>query len=167
MLKEVNRLLRYNGYFVYSAPPAYRKDKNYPLIWEKLVNIASSMCWNLIAKRVQTAIWIKQENQSCLLQNADQNVIKICDDHDVNDSKPSWRTPLRNCIRLSTTGSDRHKLLLPRPERLSLYSESLSHMGFSLSFHLFIFCCDTSLEENVQTYEFLLYDYDRYRSREI
>lgn len=129
LLKEVNRLLRYNGYFVYSSPPAYRKDKNYPLIWEKLVNITSSMCWNLIAKRVQTAIWIKQENQSCLLQNADQNFIKICDDHDLNDSKPSWRTPLRNCIRLSTTGSDPHKLLLPRPERLSLYSESLSHMG--------------------------------------
>ncbi|KAJ6380840.1 hypothetical protein OIU77_029690 [Salix suchowensis] len=73
LIKEVNRLLRDNGYFVYSAPPAYRKDKDYPLIWDKLVNLTSAMCWKLIAQ----------------------------------------------------------KKLPPRPERLSVYSKSLSKIGIT------------------------------------
>ncbi|KAK4404799.1 putative methyltransferase PMT7 [Sesamum angolense] len=96
LIKEVNRLLRSNGYFVYSAPPAYRKDKEFPLIWDKLMNLTSAMCWKLIARQVQTAIWIKPENNSCLQQNALQNLISICDSKD--DTTPSWKTPLRNCI---------------------------------------------------------------------
>ncbi|KAH0927566.1 hypothetical protein HID58_019822 [Brassica napus] len=38
LLKEVHRLLRPNGYFVYTSPPAYRNDKEYPMIWDKLKN---------------------------------------------------------------------------------------------------------------------------------
>ncbi|XAR69615.1 Sarcosine/dimethylglycine N-methyltransferase [Bertholletia excelsa] len=126
LIKEVNRLLRSNGYFVYSAPPAYRKDKDYPMIWEKLINLTSGMCWELIAKEVQTAIWIKPENQSCLLHNAEQKLVDICDS--VDDSKPSWNTPLKNCVNLS--GPQNHKLP-PRPQRQSEYLESLSTIGIS------------------------------------
>ncbi|KAK6945196.1 putative S-adenosyl-L-methionine-dependent methyltransferase [Dillenia turbinata] len=126
LLKEVNRLLRSNGYFVYSAPPAYRKDKNYPEIWNKLVNITSSMCWKLIAQKVQTAIWRKQENQECLQNNVEQKLIDLCDD--VDHLNPSWKSPLRNCIMLSRAGLDSHELP-PRPQRLSVYSASLSTMG--------------------------------------
>uniref|UniRef100_A0A5B6ZZI6 Methyltransferase n=1 Tax=Davidia involucrata TaxID=16924 RepID=A0A5B6ZZI6_DAVIN len=126
LLKEVNRLLRSNGYFVYSAPPAYRKDKDFPIVWDKLTNLTSRMCWKLIAREVQTAIWIKQENQSCLLHNAEQKLINICDS--VDDSEPSWNKPLRNCITLSSARSDPQKLP-PRPQRLSEYSESLRHIG--------------------------------------
>ncbi|XP_052173631.1 probable methyltransferase PMT6 [Diospyros lotus] len=128
LLKEVNRLLRSNGYFVYSAPPAYRKDKDYPMIWNKLINLTSSMCWKLIAKEVQTAIWIKQENQSCLLQSAEQKLVNICDS--VDDFKPSWNTPLRNCVSLSTVQANFHRLP-PRPQRLSEYSDSLSNIGIA------------------------------------
>ncbi|KAJ9548167.1 hypothetical protein OSB04_020710 [Centaurea solstitialis] len=128
LLKEVNRLLRPNGYFVYSAPPAYRKDKDFPMIWEKLVNITSGMCWKLIARKIQTAIWIKDASQSCLQHNAEQNLVKICDPMDVN--KPSWKTPLRNCVTLSTTGSESQKLP-PRPQRHSVYSESLNDIGIT------------------------------------
>ncbi|KAL6987238.1 hypothetical protein U1Q18_012989 [Sarracenia purpurea var. burkii] len=124
LLKEVNRLLRSNGYFVYSAPPAYRKDKDYPIIWDKLMNLTSGMCWKLIARKVQTAIWIKQENQSCLLNNADQKLINLCDS--VDDYIPSWNTPLRNCV----TQAGSHKLP-PRPQRLSEYSEGLNSIGIS------------------------------------
>ncbi|XP_059646197.1 probable methyltransferase PMT6 [Cornus florida] len=128
LLKEVNRLLRYNGYFVYSAPPAYRKDKDFPMIWDKLTNITSGMCWKLIARKVQTAIWIKQENRPCIQQNAEQKLVNICDS--VDDSKPSWNTLLRNCITLSNAGSDSRKLP-PRPQRLSEYSETLNHIGIN------------------------------------
>ncbi|KAJ6700086.1 METHYLTRANSFERASE PMT6-RELATED [Salix purpurea] len=128
LIKEVNRLLRDNGYFVYSAPPAYRKDKDYPMIWDTLVNLTSAMCWKLIAQKVQTAIWVKQENESCLLHNAEMKQINICDT--VDDMKPSWKTPLRNCIGRRSAQTNPQKLP-PRPERLSVYSKSLSKIGIT------------------------------------
>ncbi|VFQ78029.1 unnamed protein product [Cuscuta campestris] len=126
LLKEVNRLLRSNGYFVYSAPPAYRKDKDFPEIWDKLVTVASAMCWKLIARQVQTAIWVKHDNNSCLQHNADQQLVKLCDPED--NSIPSWKTPLRNCISLSNPTYNSKKLP-PRPQRLSEYSQSLMTIG--------------------------------------
>ncbi|XP_071686514.1 probable methyltransferase PMT6 [Rutidosis leptorrhynchoides] len=126
LLKEINRLLRPNGYFVYSAPPAYRKDKDYPVIWDKLVNITSRMCWKLIAKKVQTAIWIKQTDQVCLQQNAEQNLINICDPS--HDNKISWKIPLKNCVTLGPEDLD-HQKLPPIPQRFSMYSESLNRIG--------------------------------------
>ncbi|XWS65355.1 hypothetical protein CRYUN_Cryun05aG0105700 [Craigia yunnanensis] len=128
LLKEVNRLLRPNRYFVYSAPPAYRKDKDYPVIWNKLVDLTTAMCWKLIARKVQTAIWIKEENTSCLQHNAELKLIDICDA--VDETKPSWKTPLMNCIQLRSAKTDTQKLP-PRPERLSAYSESLSRIAIS------------------------------------
>ncbi|XP_058107081.1 probable methyltransferase PMT7 isoform X2 [Magnolia sinica] len=129
LLKEVDRLLRPKGYFVYSAPPTYRKDKDFPMIWKKLVSLTTAMCWKLISQKVQTAIWIKAENQSCRIQNAQKKLLDICDDA-VDDSKPSWKTPLRNCIRL-TDGQPRVHELPLRPDRLSTYSKSLENIGIS------------------------------------
>ncbi|EAY97833.1 hypothetical protein OsI_19755 [Oryza sativa Indica Group] len=126
LLKEVDRLLRPNGYFVYSAPPAYRKDKDFPVIWEKLMNITTSMCWKLIAKHVQTAIWIKPEDQSCRQKNADTKLLNICDSYD--NSPPSWKIPLMNCVRLNKDQSNMQKLP-SRPDRLSFYSRSLEMIG--------------------------------------
>lgn len=127
LLKEVHRLLRPNGYFVYSAPPAYRKDKNFPEIWDKLVNITTSMCWELIAKQVQTAIWVKPDNNLCRQKNADRNTVSICNSA-IDDSAPSWKVPLQNCVRLSGDESNYQKLP-PRPDRLNFYSRSLEKLG--------------------------------------
>ncbi|XP_039013492.1 probable methyltransferase PMT7 isoform X2 [Hibiscus syriacus] len=126
LLKEVSRLLRPKGYFVYSAPPAYRKDKDYPIIWNKLVDLTTAMCWKLVSRKVQTAVWIKDENPSCLQHNAVLKLIDICDA--VDETKPSWETPLMNCIRLVDATTQK---LPPRPQRLSVYSESLSRIGIS------------------------------------
>ncbi|XP_017977473.1 PREDICTED: probable methyltransferase PMT7 [Theobroma cacao] len=128
LLKEVNRLLRPNGYFVYSAPPAYRKDKDYPVIWNKLVDLTTAMCWKLIARKVQTAIWIKEENPQCLHHNAKLKLIDFCDA--VDETKSSWKMPLMNCIQLRSAQTDPRKLP-PRPDRLSMYLESLSRIGIS------------------------------------
>lgn len=122
--------MRPNGYFVYSAPPAYRKDKNYPMIWEKVVNITSSMCWKLVAQKVQTAIWKKAGDESCLMRNGDQGVIDICDA--VDDSSPSWNTTLRNCVQLKGALAPTRELP-SRPQRLSVYSDSLSRIGRTFS----------------------------------
>ncbi|KAJ6864330.1 hypothetical protein NC651_035011 [Populus alba x Populus x berolinensis] len=126
LLEEVNCLLRDDGCFVYSAPPVYRKDKDYPLIWDKLVNLTSAMCWKLIARELQTAIWVKPENESCLAWNAEMKQINICDTAD--DRKPSWKTPLRNYISRRSAQRNSHKLP-PTLERLSVYSERLRKIG--------------------------------------
>lgn len=126
LIKEVDRLLRPNGYFVYSAPPAYRKDKEYPMIWSELTNLTTAMCWKLISRQVQTAIWMKPADKSCVKSNADQGLINICDN--VDESKPSWNTPLKDCIRLI---SGPEQLLPFRPDRLSVYSELLSGVGIN------------------------------------
>ncbi|CAO2831643.1 unnamed protein product [Amaranthus hypochondriacus] len=128
LLREVDRLLRPNGYFVYSAPPAYRKDKDFPAIWDKLVNLTTAMCWKLIAKKVQTAIWVKPGDQSCVQLNAEQNVIQLCDLTD--GTKTSWNKPLKNCITINDGISNSNKLP-PRPGRLSAFSGTLTRLGIS------------------------------------
>lgn len=126
LLKEADRLLRTNGYFVYSAPPAYRKDKDFPVIWDKLVNLTASMCWKLVARKIQTAIWIKQQDETCVQHNAQLKLVSVCDSGD--ELKPSWKTPLRNCIGPVRTAYEKLPL---RPHRLSVYSKSLSRIGIS------------------------------------
>ncbi|PKA61753.1 putative methyltransferase PMT7 [Apostasia shenzhenica] len=128
LLKEVDRLLRPNGYFVYSAPPVYRKDKDYPIIWQKLTNLTTAMCWKLIAQKVQTAIWLKEYNDYCRSENAKKNLLSICESMD--DIVPQFRTPLKNCITLSADYSSFQRLP-PRPDRLSVYSRSLEKLGIS------------------------------------
>ncbi|MQM04680.1 hypothetical protein Taro_037486 [Colocasia esculenta] len=136
LLKEVDRLLRPNGYFVYSAPPVYKKDKEYANIWEKLMNLTTRMCWSLIAREVQTAIWLKNETESCRIENAEKKLLRICEVKD--DSQPSWKIPLGNCVR--TGGGQENIQKLPSgPERLSVYSRSLKNLGISLD----IFNSDT------------------------
>ncbi|EPS69568.1 hypothetical protein M569_05195, partial [Genlisea aurea] len=122
LIKEVDRLLRTNGYFVYSAPPAYRKDKEFPAVWDKLTNLTSDMCWKLVARRVQTAIWMKLDDNSCLQRNAALGRIAMCSDNDVEP--PSWKIPLKTCVFKRSA-----KKIPPKPQRLSEYSDTLSKLG--------------------------------------
>ncbi|KAF3772813.1 putative methyltransferase [Nymphaea thermarum] len=128
LLKEVDRLLRPNGYFVYSAPPAYRKDKDFPVVWEKLVYLTTALCWKLIAQQVQTAIWIKEANQSCQLEHAKEKTLNLCTSKD--DTSPSWQAPIKDCVNLSPRAEDINKLP-PGPERLLVYSRSLETTGIT------------------------------------
>lgn len=130
LIKEVDRLLKPNGYFVYSAPPAYKKVKDFPIIWEKLIDLTISMCWRLIAQHVQTAIWIKENKNSCVQENAENNKLMIC--KDVDGSKPSWKSPLGNCVEV-IDGDYVQKPAHPRSERLVAYPQNLQNIGWSIS----------------------------------
>ncbi|KAL2483033.1 putative methyltransferase PMT6 [Forsythia ovata] len=156
LIKEVDRLLRSNGYFVYSAPPAYRKDKDFPAIWNKLMNLTSAMCWKLIAREVQTAIWTKPENNSCLQHNAQEKLLSLCDS--VDDSKPSWKTPLRNCITPRASQN-----LPPRPQRLSEYSRTLKNIGISRE----KFLSDTIYWQDQVRHYWRLMDVEEYEVRNV
>ncbi|KAG0481250.1 hypothetical protein HPP92_011765 [Vanilla planifolia] len=132
LLKEVDRLLRPNGYFVYSAPPAYRKDKDYPDIWLKLINLTTVMCWKLIAQQVQTAIWLKEENVACRSENANKNLLSICEP--VDDTIPQLDKTLKNCLSWNSEYSNVQKLP-PRSDRLVLYPKILEKLGITPEMH--------------------------------
>lgn len=128
LLKEVDRLLRASGYFVYSAPPAYRKDKDYPHQWEKLMNLTASMCWNIIARQVQTAIWFKPGDRACQLEKAKSKSLVLCDQ--AHDPEQSWKKPLQNCLTLSPEAQNIQQLP-PLPERLSIFPKRLEKIGIT------------------------------------
>ncbi|KAL0334335.1 UNVERIFIED_CONTAM: putative methyltransferase PMT7 [Sesamum angustifolium] len=71
-----------------------------------------------------TAIWIKSDSNSCLQQKAQQKLISVCDS--TYNAKPSWKTPLRNCIEERIS-----QKLTPKPQRLSEYSTSLTKLGIN------------------------------------
>lgn len=114
---------------MYSAPPVYRKDKDYPVIWRKLFNLTTAMCWKLIARQVQTAIWVKEDDDSCLSENAKKNLLSICEP--VENTVPQWQSPLRDCITLSNDQHNFQKLPL-RPDRLAVYSRILEKLGIKI-----------------------------------
>ncbi|KAJ9181027.1 hypothetical protein P3X46_009202 [Hevea brasiliensis] len=62
------------------------------------------------------------------MQNAEMKLINMCDN--VDDIKPSWNTPLRNCIPRRGAQTNAQKLP-PRPEHLSVYSKSPIKIGIS------------------------------------
>ncbi|KAI5351121.1 hypothetical protein L3X38_004012 [Prunus dulcis] len=93
------------------------------------MHLTSAMCWKLIARKVQIAIRIKQDDLSCLQYNSEQKLINLCDV--VDDSKSSWNTPLKNCMQVR--GAQTNSPKLPsRSERLSIYTKSLRRIGFLL-----------------------------------
>lgn len=128
LLKEVDRLLRPKGYFVYSAPPAYRKDKDFPLQWEMMTNLTNSMCWKLIAHQTQTAIWFKPGDRECQFQKAQSKSLILCDQSD--DPDQSWNKTLQNCLTLSPQKESLQQLPLFR-ERLSVFPKRLEKKGIS------------------------------------
>ncbi|KAJ7521133.1 hypothetical protein O6H91_19G039400 [Diphasiastrum complanatum] len=123
LLKEVDRVLRSNGYFVYSAPPAYKKDKDFPDIWAKLTKLTSSLCWVLIGKKVQTAVWRKVGNASCSASMTAPHT-NFCDR--IDDLDTSWNRSLQDCIGLQRS------IQLPLwPARLMKYPARLKLQGVS------------------------------------
>ncbi|KAH7293094.1 hypothetical protein KP509_28G011600 [Ceratopteris richardii] len=123
LLKEVDRVLRPEGYFIYSAPPAYRSDKDFPEEWEAIMNYTTSMCWELIDREVQTAIWQKKLYEACEEKLAQQDI--LCDEQENPDK--SWNKPIRNC--LYRVHDAEYKRLPPLPYRLWSPSERLYGLG--------------------------------------
>lgn len=126
-LKEVDRVLRPEGYFIYSAPPAYRSDKDFPQEWNLISNYTASMCWELVAREVQTAIWQKKLHQTCITKYS-QNPETLCDEDDDPD-KP-WNKPMQNCIYHAHDAEN--KKLPSWPSRLWAPPQRLRGLGGSV-----------------------------------
>ncbi|MCO5597816.1 hypothetical protein L7F22_051900 [Adiantum nelumboides] len=130
LLKEVDRVLRPEGYFIYSAPPAYRSDKDFPQEWKLILDFATAMCWELVAREVQTAIWRKKSHETCQVNYA-QNQSFLCSEEDDPD-KP-WNKSMQNCIyrTLHPSHAESEKLP-PWPARLWVASQRLGGLGGTL-----------------------------------
>ncbi|KAL3523856.1 hypothetical protein ACH5RR_016690 [Cinchona calisaya] len=96
LLLEVNRMLRAGGYFAWAAQPVYKHEAMLEEQWEEMVNLTSSLCWNLVKKEGYVAIWKKPLNNSCYLSRKEDARPPLCDQD--NDPDKVWYVDLKACI---------------------------------------------------------------------
>ncbi|PON45734.1 putative methyltransferase PMT [Trema orientale] len=129
-LLELNRILRPGGLFVWSATPVYLEDETHQNQWKAMVNLTKSMCWNTLAKTVDSTgvgfvIYQKPVSNSCYEKRREKSP-PICDDK--NRKNNSWYVPLSSCV--SPLPVDNKGRLfswpMPWPNRLNSKPVSLS-----------------------------------------
>lgn len=125
LLKEVDRLLRPRGFFVYSAPPVYNSRRPFKNQWDIIANVTSNMCWKLISQDAQTAIWRKTSSRKCQLQMQESGNITLCQEEDADKA---WKRPVQNCIYLSEEYGEIERLP-PWPDRLTYFPRRISKVS--------------------------------------
>ncbi|XP_020571524.1 probable methyltransferase PMT24 [Phalaenopsis equestris] len=101
LLLELNRLLRPDGYFVWSATPVYRALKEEQEIWNATFALTKSLCWEMVTKtrdalnEVGFAIFRKPSNNACY-DTRSQNSPPLCQESD--DPNAAWNIQLQACI---------------------------------------------------------------------
>ncbi|KAL4388691.1 hypothetical protein GQ457_09G012000 [Hibiscus cannabinus] len=102
LLLELNRLLRPDGFFVWSAFPVYQKGREDVEIWKAMVELTEAMCWKLVNKtrkdrinRVAVAIFKKPATNDCYNRRSKQEP-PLCPDSD--DPNSAWNVPLETCM---------------------------------------------------------------------
>lgn len=129
-LFELNRILRPGGFFVWSATPVYRDDERDQNVWKAMVAITKSMCWEAVAKTVDSSgiglvIYQKPVTSSCY-EKRQYNNPPLCDQNDRKNS--SWYMPLGSCLPQLPVDSTGNLISWPAawPKRLSSKPPSLS-----------------------------------------
>lgn len=131
LLLEVDRLLRPGGYWVWSAPPVYRghKDPEEALIWEEVTGLTTRMCWKLVAKESQTAIFQKPANRRCYRKRKQRTPL-ICPGYD-REFDNSWNTSMKACIAPFPREREMLVPLPPWPQRVNATLPRLKHLNVS------------------------------------
>ncbi|KAK9010589.1 hypothetical protein V6N11_043470 [Hibiscus sabdariffa] len=118
LLLELNRVLRPGGFFVWSATPIYQSIPEDVEIWEAMVDLTKSMCWELVNKtskdevnRVAVAAFRKPTSNDCYEQRTKQEP-PLCPESD--DPNVAWNVPLQACM---------HKAPVDASERGSQWPE--------------------------------------------
>ncbi|KAL8119793.1 hypothetical protein AgCh_017055 [Apium graveolens] len=130
-LRELNRVLRPGGYFIWSATPVYRNDEKHQNIWNTMINLTESICWKVVAKTsyftgVGLVIYQKPVSSSCY-ERRKENKPPMCDQN--RGKNASWYTPLDTCLPplpVPTQGSS-YKWPEAWPKRLRSKPVSLSN----------------------------------------
>ncbi|XP_031281591.1 probable methyltransferase PMT10 [Pistacia vera] len=98
LLLEANRMLRAGGYFAWAVETL---DKDGEILLEKqkdMEDLAARICWELVKKDGNIAVWRKPLNNSCYINRAAGVQPPICDSNDDLDNV--WYVGLRACIAL-------------------------------------------------------------------
>ncbi|KAL9992370.1 putative S-adenosyl-L-methionine-dependent methyltransferase [Helianthus debilis subsp. tardiflorus] len=117
LLLELNRVLRPGGYFVWSATPVYRKEKEDVQIWKEMSALTVAMCWKLISIKkdklnlIGVAVYQKPNSNECYSERKKQEPPMCKPDDDPN---ASWYVPLQICM---------HKVPSKETERGSQWPE--------------------------------------------
>ncbi|KAJ4823828.1 hypothetical protein Tsubulata_035534 [Turnera subulata] len=102
-LLEADRMLRAGGYFVWAAEPVYKHEQNLQQQWNEMQDLTSRICWELVKKEGDIAIWQKPLNNSCYLNRSSGVQPPLCDSS--YDPDNVWYVTLTSCItRLPDNG---------------------------------------------------------------
>ncbi|KAJ7528527.1 hypothetical protein O6H91_15G007200 [Diphasiastrum complanatum] len=123
LLLEINRVLRPGGYFVWSATPVYRTEREEVYVWREVETAASGMCWKLVVKttNIQTgvgvAIFQKPKDNRCFEERT-KNEPPFCEKDDNPDA--AWYVRMRSCLHKIPDSNSIHGIEWPRdwPMRL-------------------------------------------------
>ncbi|KAE8691205.1 putative methyltransferase PMT26 [Hibiscus syriacus] len=109
LLLELNRVLRPGGFFVWSATPIYQNKAEDVEIWEAMVELTKSMCWELVNKTskdavngVAVAAFRKPTSNECYEQRTKQEP-PLCPQSD--DPNAAWNVPLQACMHKAPVDS--------------------------------------------------------------
>ncbi|XP_039016902.1 probable methyltransferase PMT26 isoform X2 [Hibiscus syriacus] len=109
LLLELNRVLRPGGFFVWSATPIYQSIPEDVEIWEAVVELTKSMCWELVNKTskdavngVAVAAFRKPTSNECYEQRTKLEP-PLCPESD--DPNAAWNVPLQACMHKAPVDS--------------------------------------------------------------
>lgn len=122
LLLEVDRILRAGGFFAWAAQPVYKHEGNLPEEWHAMVDLATRICWKLVAKEGYLAIWQKPFDNTCYENRTNRSEPPLCGAG--YDPDAVWYVPMSACITplpqdrtLSNVSEWPTRLFLP-PRRL-------------------------------------------------
>ncbi|MED6216809.1 hypothetical protein PIB30_011400 [Stylosanthes scabra] len=96
LLLEVDRLLRAGGYFVWAAQSIDKHQEILQEQWKEMEDLTSSICWKLVKKEGDIAIWQKPINNSCYHSRGNAVHPPLCESND--DPDDVWYVGLKACI---------------------------------------------------------------------
>uniref|UniRef100_A0A2P2M5L7 Methyltransferase n=1 Tax=Rhizophora mucronata TaxID=61149 RepID=A0A2P2M5L7_RHIMU len=116
-LIELDRVLMPGGYFVWTSPITYARNKESQKRWNFVQDFAENLCWELMSQQDETVVWKKTSKRNCYSSRKSGSGPSLCSKgHDVET--PYYR-PLEACI--AGTNSRRW---IPIEERRSWPSRS-------------------------------------------
>ncbi|CAN0928445.1 Probable methyltransferase PMT10 [Linum grandiflorum] len=98
LLLEVNRMLRAGRYFVWGVPQVENRDVSLEHQWKEMEDLTGRLCWKLVKREGNIAIWRKPLNSSCYLGRDIGKKPPLCSSNDDPDNV--WYVNMTACITL-------------------------------------------------------------------
>ncbi|XP_020524861.1 probable methyltransferase PMT11 isoform X3 [Amborella trichopoda] len=93
LLLEANRIIRGAGYFLLKIEVKKEEEHNF---WSDVENLSKQLCWTLINKMENVALWKKPSDNKCYLTRGTGAQPPLCDAMENQDDV--WYVPLKSCI---------------------------------------------------------------------